>query len=134
MHKALVLLTAATVLLPTGAADARPIHIGPLFCPRGTGVTRDPFYDVRATQNRHGRGSLFVRGQYRLLERSGRLSLSQSGRNSRLVRLELRRRLGPNVRNRCVSFSGSFRSAFAHDVQIRDWRGRAIWVPIRRTR
>jgi hypothetical protein len=134
MQKALILLTAASVMLPSSGGQAARIHISPVFCPRGTGVTRDPFYDVRATQSRHGRGALFVRGQYRLLERSGRISLSERGRSSRLVRLDLRRRLGPNVRHRCVSFSGSFRPTSAHDVQLSDWRGRAIWVPIRRTR
>jgi hypothetical protein len=134
-----ILAIGGAVLLGSSAAAA-PVFISPVHCPRGTGATHDPFYDVTAIQDMMpGPGApkpLRVRGQYRIGVTTGRLVLHEAdyGKHSHLLRLDLRRVPGPRIRNRCMSFSGSFQRQAVRDVSIMDSRGRSIRVRVDRPR
>jgi hypothetical protein len=127
------------VLGSLGAAPAPRVLISPQHCPRGSGASHDPFYDVTAITDRltdRGRSTvLHVRGRYRTDDNSGTWTLHplRYRSHSRMLDLELRRTPGPRLRNPpCVNFSGTFTSGNPLDVLITDVRGRRITVDVHR--
>jgi hypothetical protein len=139
MHRALIVATFGVVLLGSGGAAAPPMFISPQHCPRGTGASQDPFYDVTAIQDRLvARGTakaLVVKGRYRAAENRGTWVLHPVRYRSQTRQLELKlsRNAGPRLRNPpCVNFSGSFTSGNPQEITIVDAKGRRITVDVRR--
>ena len=140
MRKAVIVLATAAVFA-TAPATAKVPGTPIYYCPGSSGATKPPFYGVTATQNVmmpiKAPRPIRVSGQYALNMRSDRLQLVEArpqGINPSILLFRLVRVADPVAGGRCRPFNGQFPPRKIYRVQIEDWRGHSITVPVRRLR
>ena len=125
---ALIILAAGAMAIGSGGAQAVP---RPSSCP-SSGINKAPFYAVTAVQKGHGH-ALQVTGNYRLKERNRKLTLTETGKTSKLLKLRLRSTRASGHSAGCPHFGGSFDAAASvRNVQITDWQSKRITVKVAR--
>jgi hypothetical protein len=125
---ALIILAAGAAAIGSGGAQAVP---RPSTCPRA-GNSSPPFYGVTATQAGEGK-DVHVGGNYRLKEKNRKLTLSETGETSKLLKLKLSSSRASGHAPGCPHFGGSFSAAASvQKVQITDWKAKRITVRLTR--
>ena len=127
-HAALILLAAGAGILGSGGAQAVPT---PSRCP-SSGISSAPFYGVTAVQKGQGH-DIRIEGNYRLKERNRKLTLTETGKSAKLLKLRLRSTRASGHSAGCPHFGGSFDAAMSvRKVLITDSKGKQITVKVAR--
>lgn len=136
MRKALIVF--ATVALSGSGQVSAMIGPPPPACPLSPGMSKAPFYFVRASANvMPGVGrqrSVAVSGRYYLGRRRGAVRLVRvepQGINPRILMLRVERVANPAAFGSCPPFNGHYPFPGPVKIFIKDWAGKSITVPVK---